>query len=230
MFDQRAGNMEYFGHYQAGDPMGGELIPIFSYVYNEYIGAYCAAYPECSRPEVLYWARCFGKSLVQGVVPAGGWYLSDTKGLHPVTTEFYRKVVRAGAQECWKYIMFGEMLKPPPIDVPTIDYSYQRLLDLIELPVPHPDIRHVVRDRAVEQGTFRSRDGAIGHILVNVTQEPVELDLELAAYGSASGGFDIDSTVDGKRSRLASATRLPRTQKVRMEPLSVTVLEVTPRG
>ncbi len=39
MFDQRAGNMEYFGHWQAGDPMGGETIPLFSYVYSQYIGA-----------------------------------------------------------------------------------------------------------------------------------------------------------------------------------------------
>jgi hypothetical protein len=167
---------------------------------------------------------------VQGVVPTGGWYLSDTKDLNPVTMEFFGKVARAGARECWKYVMFGEMLKPPRIEVPVIEFSYQRLLDLIQLPVAHPEIRHAVRDRAVEQGAFRSSDGAIGHIFVNVSREPQEFEVGLEGYGSAASAFDFDVVADGKRSRVASAIRLPRRHKVRMEPLSVTLLEVTPRG
>ena len=97
MYDQRAGNMEYFGHYSRGMPMGGETIPLFNYVYGEYIGAYCAAMPECNRPEVLYWTRCLGKAVTQGAAPTGGCYFPEPKELNPVTIALYKKVVRAAA-------------------------------------------------------------------------------------------------------------------------------------
>lgn len=234
LFDQRAGNMEYFGHYYPGDPMGGETIPIFNYVYGGYIGAYCAAYPECSRPEVLYWARCFGKSLAQGVVPTGGWYLSDTQGLNPVTTAFFRKVARAAAQECWKYIMFGEMLKPPKITVPKIDFAYVRMLDLTGfggtvLKKSH-EKRHVVKDYVVQHGSFRAPDGTVGHIFVNVSQDVREFDVALPSYDGMAKPCNIDSVRDGQRSMLRRAVKLPVTEHIRMEPLSVLVLEVGAKG
>ncbi len=232
LFDQRAGNMEYFGHYAAGEPMGGETIPLFSYVYSGYIGAYCAAYPECSRPEVLYWARCFGKSLVQGVIPTGGWYLADTPGLNPVTTAFWKKVARAAAQEGWKYLMFGEMLKPPSIEVPQIDFSYVRLLDLIgftsDFPQKHPERRHVVRDYAVQHGSFRARDGSIGHFFVNVSPEPQEFDAPLLPPDGEAQTYDVDAVTDGQRRPLRRSVQLPVIEHVRLEPLSVLLLEVKP--
>lgn len=94
MYDHRGGNMEYWGgdHYKRGDPMDGEVIPLFGYVYHEYIGAYSAAMPECNRPEVLYWTRCLGKSLVQGVVPNGGKYFPEPTELNPITFGFYKKL------------------------------------------------------------------------------------------------------------------------------------------
>jgi hypothetical protein len=232
LFDQRAGNMEYFGHYSAAQPCGGEIIPLFSYIYGEYIGAYCAAYPECSRPEVRYWARCFGKSLAQGVIPSGGWYLADTPGLNPVVTAFWKKVARAAAREGWKYIMFGEMLKPPAIAVPRIDFSYVRLLDLVRVTpeqLTHPERRHVVRDWAVQHGSFRAPDGEIGHIFVNVSEEAQEFEVDLPAYGEA-GSWEVEAVVDGERRLVRCGVTLPARERVRLEPLSVLLLEVRRSG
>lgn len=230
LYDQRAGNMEYFGRMGPGMPMGGELIPIFSYVYGGYVGAYCAAFPECSRPEVLYWARCFGKSLVQGVIPTGGWYLQDGAALNPVTMTFFKKIARAAAQECWKYILFGEMLRPPRIDVPKIDFSYVRLLDLIgftsDFPKKHPERRHVIQDYAVQHGSFRAMDGTIGHIFVNVSQEVREFDVTLTPHGETGDAYDIDSVTDGQRKAIGRQVQLPATERLRIEPLSLLLIEV----
>ena len=227
MFDHRAGNMEYFGHRYDSDPMNGETIPLFQYVYGGYIGAYLAAYPECNRPEVLYWTRSLGKALAQGVVPAGGRYFPEPAQSNPVTLAFYKKVVRAAAQECWRYIMFGEMLRPPEIGVPQIEASYLRLsgecLDHLL-----PKNRHVVRDRAVEHSAWRAEDGTVGYIFVNVSQEAVAFDVRLASHGDDKGRYDGDVTVDGARRSLFRGLTLPRKRRVRMEPLSVTLIEVKP--
>ena len=225
LFDQRAGNMEFFGHYRRGDPMGGETIPLFSYVYNEYIGAYTAAYPECNRPEVLYWTRCFGKALTQSVVPTGGRYFPEPAEFNPITLGFYKKVARAAAQECWPYLMFGEMLRPPAIDVPSITAQYCNFTD--DCDHPDPLKRHEVADRAVQHAAWRGPDGSIGIVFVNISEEAVAFDVELPAYGMDGEAFDVDRITDGERERWLSSVALPRTEGIDMAPLSVVLVHVT---
>lgn len=240
-YDHRGGNMEYFGHRFDGDPMGGEIIPLFQYVYGGYVGAYTAAYPECNRPEVLYWTRCLGKSLAQGVVPSGGRYWPEPKQSNPVTLAFYKQVVRAAANDCWKYIMFGEMLRPPRIKAPTIEAAYLRFTgECLDHLLPHN--RHVVTDRAVQHGVWRAEDGTIGYIFVNVSQEPVAFDVELSAYGAKArdpkrdtsrlgtpSAYEIVQTVNGKRTRLSSPAKLPLKRRIELDGLSVMLVEIAPR-
>ena len=228
MYDQRAGNMEYFGHYSRGLPMGGETIPLFNYVYNEYIGSYYAAMPECNRPEVLYWTRGMGKALCQGVIPAGGRYFPDPPDHNPVTIAFYRKIVRATANECWPYLAFGEMLRPPAIDVPTIRAQYCKFVLSETEHYCDPTQRHEVQDRAVQQAAFRGRDGAIGCFFVNVSEDAVSFEVVVSAYGMEADRFDVDRISDGERQAWLNGAELPRRERIDMAPLSVTVVEIRP--
>ena len=229
LYDHRAGNMEYFGHYGRGRPMGGETIPLFNYVYNEYIGSYCAAYPECNRPEVLYWTRCLGKALAQGVIPTGGRYFPEPADHNPTTIGFYKKVVRATANECWPYLMFGEMLRPPEIEVPTITAQYCKFL-YSDDPMDHrmdPKQRHEVQDRSVQHAVFRGRDGAIGYIFANISEDSVSFEVVLSAYGMDAERFDIVRHTDGEKEGWHKGIGLPRHVSIEMAPLSVMVVEVS---
>ena len=229
LYDHRAGNMEYFGHYGRGCPMGGETIPLFNYVYNEYIGSYCAAYPECNRPEVLYWTRCLGKALAQGVIPTGGRYFPEPADHNPTTIGFYKKVVRATANECWPYLMFGEMLRPPEIEVPTTTAQYCKFL-YSDDPMDHrmdPKQRHEVQDRSVQHAVFRGRDGAIGYIFANISEDSVSFEVEVSAYGMEAERFDIVRHTDGEKEGWHKGIGLPRHVSIEMAPLSVMVVEVS---
>ncbi|MBU2496057.1 MAG: hypothetical protein KJ935_06150 [Candidatus Omnitrophica bacterium] len=228
MYDHRAGNMEYFGHYSRGMPMGGETIPLFNYVYNEYIGSYFAAYVESNRPEVLYWTRGLGKALTQGVVPTGGRYFKEPANHNPVTIGFYRKVVRAAARECWPYIMFGEMLRPPRIDVPVVTAQYCKFFYDGPVPCVDPQQRHEVQDYAVQHATFRGRDGRIGYIFVNISEESVTFEVELSGYKTPSKIFDVQRITDGAPESWLKSTSLPRREKLSMQPLSVVLVEIKP--
>ena len=208
--------------------MGGETIPLFNYVYNEYIGSYYAAMPECNRPEVLYWTRGLGKALCQGVVPAGGRYFPDPPDHNPVTIEFYRRIVRATANECWPYLMFGEMLRPPAIDVPTITAQYCKFVLSETDHYCDPTQRHEVRDHAVQHAAFRGRNGAIGLFFVNVSEDAVSFEVVMSAYGMAADRFDVERVSDGERQVWFSAVELPRRERIDMAPLSVTVVEIKP--
>jgi len=228
LFDQRAGNMEYFGHWHEADPMHGEPIPLFNYVYSGYIGAYLAAYPECNRPEVLYWTRSLGKALTQGCVPSSGRYFPVPKQSNPVTLAFYKKVVRSAVRDCWKYIMFGEMLHAPAIVVPRMEASYVRFTgeDLDHL-LPHN--RHVVTDDAVQHSAWRAADDTLAWIFVNISRKPVRFDVVLSDPSNSSTPRRITISRDSKRSVVTESARLPRKTRVSMAPLSVVVLEAHTR-
>jgi hypothetical protein len=182
--------------------------------------------PECNRPEVLYWTRCLGKALTQGVVPTGGWYFPEPAELNPTTIGFYRKVVRAAAQECWPYLMFGAMLRPPTIDVPRITASYCKFILDENSHYIAPQQRHEVEDWAVQHSAWRGRDGTIGYLFVNVSEEPVGFDVDLSAYGREAETFDVERVTDGVRQAWLRAVPLPRRERIEMEPLSVMLVEV----
>ena len=224
LYDQRAPNMEYFGHFAPGQPMGGETIPIFGYVYHEYIGGYTAAMPECNRPEVLYWTRCLGKALAEGIVPNGGAYFPEPKEFNPITLGFYKRVVRAAAKECWPYLMFGEMLRPPVIDVPRITAAYCKFSS--DGHSMDPTRRHEVEDAAVQHSAWRGRDGSIGYIFANVSEEAVEFDVALSAYQLTATRYRVERVSDGVSTVVHADTALPLTEHLCLKPLSVTLIVV----
>ncbi len=120
--------------------------------------------------------------------------------------------------------MFGKMLRPPKIDVPLITASYLKM----SADVDHmdPANRHVVRDYAVQHSAWRSRDGLIGYFFANVSQDPVEFDVELSSYSKGVGLYNVTSTTEGRHMTLLKRVRLPSKYRLSLEALSVTLVEV----
>ena len=223
LYDQRAGNMEYFGHYGAGLPCGGETIPLFGYVYNEYIGAYYAAMPECNRPEVLYWTRGIGKAICQGVLPAAGRYFPDPPEHNPVTLAFYERVARAAGRELYPYLMFGEMLRPPEVTSPQFTAEYYKFVLDERGHYVDPDQRHEVTDHAVQHAAYRGRDGSVCLLFVNVSDQPVEFPVTLLAYEFA-GSVNVQRITNSEPHDWLAAVPLPHTASLAMEPFSIDLL------
>ncbi len=223
--DQRAGNMEYFGHYWRGMPMGGETVPLFNLIYNEYIGSYYAAYPECNRPEVLYWTRGLGKAICQGVLPTAGRYFPDPPDHNAVTLAFFKRVIRATGRELYPYLMFGEMLRPPEISVPTITAQYCKFLYDAANFRHHmdPQQRHEVIDRAVQHAAYRGRDGSVCLLFVNVSDQTVEFPVELPAYDFARP-VDVQRITSSEAEEAVEPVTLPHAVRLTMEPFSITLL------
>jgi hypothetical protein len=122
--------------------------------------------------------------------------------------------------------MFGEMLRPPKIQVPRITASYLKWsADLDHL---DPDNRHVIQDYAVQHSAWRSRDGMIGYFFANVSQDPVEFGVHLSSYSKKVGPYDVDMVSEGRRATLMKRVQLPAEQRIRLESLSVALIEVKP--
>ena len=205
--------------------MGGETITLFNHIYNEYIGSYYAAMPECNRPEVLYWTRGIGKAICQGVLPAAGRYFPDPPDHNPITLGFFERVVRATGTDLYPYLMFGQMLRPPQIECPTITAQYCKFLYDAENYKHHmdPQQRHEVTDRAVQHAAYRGRDGSICLLFVNVSEEPVDFPVELPAY-DLTGPVNVQRITNSEAEDWLAGITLPHPAALQMEPLSITLL------
>lgn len=226
-YDNRNSVIEYFGHLEKDLPMGIETIPLFNFIYHEYIGSYTAFAPEFSLSEDLdlYWTRCLGKSLAEGVVPNGGLFVPDSKKLNRIVADFYKKVVRASTNECWKYLMFGEMLKPPEINVPIITIPYSRLIP----PGVVEDKIRKLKDKAIQYGVWKARDGSIAYFFINTSKEKVKFRVDLSGY-CGNSCYDIDFILNGNRQKYKKDFLVSKQAEhdIETEPLSVIVVEIYP--
>lgn len=170
MFDERSGNMEYFGHFYPGLPWGARTIPMFSYVYGQYITAYCAAYPECNRPETIYWTRCIGKSLCHKVIPTTGKYFPKPDEINPEIIKFYEKIARI-TKKFWNYIVFGRLIRPPDIDAPQIIAEYGKMILTERFHFLESRKKRKVRDYVIQHSAFESEDGSIAYFFINISKK-----------------------------------------------------------
>ncbi|MCL5770929.1 MAG: DUF6259 domain-containing protein [Actinobacteria bacterium] len=225
IYDNRNSIFEYFSHLEKGLPMNIELIPIFNFVYHEYIGSYTSFAPEFSLPEDLdlYWTRCLGKSLAQGVIPTGGLFVPESKKLNKTVIEFYKKVIRASVNECWEYLMFGEMLKPPKINLPAITIVYSRLIP----PGVVENKRHELKDSPIQYSVWRARDGSIAYFFINISKEKLEFKVDLSSCCNKNC-YDIDFIIDGKRNNYKKNFIILNLSEhcLEIKPLSIIVVEI----
>ena len=123
--------------------------------------------------------------------------------------------------------MFGEMLRAPEIDVPTITAQYCKFNYIADKDnMEHrmdPQQRHEVQDRAVQHGAFRGRDGTIATFFVNVSESSVSFEVDLSAYGAQGETFDVERITGGRHEDWLVDVSLPRRERIHMEPLSITV-------
>ena len=196
LFDQRAGNMEYFGHWMPGMPAGANLIPLFNYVYNPCVGSYLAAYPECALPETTYWIRSTAKSVCQGVIPASGFYYGKADTINQTCLDYFIKAARISATLLWKYIMYGELLREPVTDAGKTRMPYFTL----NIPISN-ELRYdrnldfqFVSDNTVETAAF-SYGGKTACVFMNISQETVRC---CASIGVLKNGTVLRRFADGE--------------------------------
>ena len=182
LFDQRAGNQEYFGHWAIGAPAGAKLIPLYNYVYNPVVGSYLAAYPECALPETTYWLRSTAMSVCQGVIPASGMYYGNTSTVNSICLAYFEKAARLAVNHLWDYIMYGEMLRAPITNAPTIKIPYFTFNDPNNNEIIYRNNYdyQFVYDKAVQTGAFALDDGREVYMLFNITNEALSIEATVA--------------------------------------------------
>jgi len=121
--------------------------------------------------------------------------------------------------------MFGEMLRPPDISVPSITAHYCKFIyDAANfVHGMDPQQRHEVTDRAVQHAAYRGHDGSVCLLFVNVSDQAVDFPVTLPAYDFA-GPVSVQRLTNNEPAETLTGVALPHTVELTMEPFSITLL------
>lgn len=196
-----------------------EFIPFFSHVYHEYITAFAEPIPmnhDYPEPFIGQMRRSIARAFISGEIISGS--ADEKENLRPEVISLYNTTVRASTGYCNDYLLKGEPLRPPEIDVPDepVDwffYSQQKA-------------GRTFNETSILHSSSKADNGDIGHVFVNWIDEDVEFDVTLPQY-DLEGEYTIFITRNGEREVLFKRTTLPVNVTMNTTSGDVILIEIT---
>jgi len=220
---------ELFGHYtRLIDRYGSRLetIPLFTTVYHEYVIAFGHenVFLNPDREMVPYYRRALARSFILGKVQSGGQFFRKG-GLAPELVDFYRKTSLAESTYAKKFVICGNMIKPPQINVPTVKIEYLEFSQNY-VSFDHNRPSKTLTETSILCSAWRSMDNSIGYMFTNISNNPVEFEWEISSHDLNLGDYFVYSVRDGVYSIISEKTPLPRVEKTRIKPNEVLLVAV----
>lgn len=206
---------------------GSVGIPLFSYLYHEYAigfgGDSAVLHPSNNRRMV----RAHAVNLVTGRTPGGSVWSSQQNmfNAHPDQITMLRNHCRLLKTSAREFLMLGKMLHPYELDVPTLTFRWT-------VGAGETAKTETTEDPAILTSSWQSPSGKIGHLFVNISEEPQPLTVPLDTR-NAPGWPKCDVSVCSSEEASVfrpfwNHTTLPRKFSRELQPLEVLFLEVRP--
>ena len=204
---------------------GAVGIPLFSYLYHEYAIGYGGDSAGLSAHNSRHNVRAHAMNLVTGRTPGGSIWSSHQNmfDAHPDQIAILRNHSRLLKTRAREFLMLGKMLHPYELDVPklTLEWASRARGD---------SAKQTTEDPAVLTSSWQSPTGKVGHLFVNIAEEPQPLVVSVDtrnAPGWARCDVDLYSSREGDAfGPLWQDTELPRQLSRQLEPLEVLFLEI----
>jgi len=203
-------------------------IPLFSYLYHEFAAGYGGDSAGLSKDNSRWNVRCHALNLVAGRTPGGSIWSSHRNmfDAHPDQIAMIRNHCRLLKTPAKDFLMLGTMLHPYELAVPQVP---------IGVPVQRGDqwVREDVPTPAVLASSWRSPDGRIGHLFVNIaeTRQPLQVSLDTRnTHADESYDAWIYRSTEGETFRpLWQSQHVPKDFAADLEPLEVVFVELHSR-
>ncbi len=206
---------------------GAVGIPLFSYLYHEYAIGYGGDSAGLSAHNSRHNVRAHAMNLVAGRTPGGSVWSSHQNmfDAHPDQIAILRNHSRLLKTRAREFLMLGRMLHPYELEVPKITFQWSTRAG--------EDIRkQTTEDPAVLTSSWQSPAGKVGHLFVNISEEPLPLVVSVNtrnAPGWARCDVEVFNSREGDAFHpLWQNTALPRDFSRQIEPLEVVFLEIRP--
>ncbi len=220
---------ELFGHYTRLINKYGsnlETIPLFTFVYHEYIMAFGHenVFLNPDREMISYYRRALARSFILGKVQSGGQFFKKG-GLVPELVDFFGKTSLAESTYVKKFVICGNMIRPPRITVPTVRINY---LDFNKNYVgfDHNNPSKTLTESSILSSAWKSSNNSIGYIFTNISDKPVVFNWEISPHDLNLHSYFVYSVRDGAYSVIFEKTSLPRIEKMRIEPNEILLVAI----
>lgn len=198
-----------------------EVVPLFSYVYHEYIiplGQYNLWLSHLEDPE--YHLLALARVLNWGNLPSYNFreYLTSST-LDRRSWEFMKSIVLARKTYAKKYLVLGKKLKNLEIDSP-----------LIHVPLNLGDVSTQLMVPALQHSAWEAEDGSVGLILTNINVDPIAVTFDIIpeTIGLARNeNYTITKINGGTSSIVNESTQLPNTISLTVQPQEVVLIKIT---
>ncbi|NOY82856.1 MAG: hypothetical protein GXP31_17805 [Kiritimatiellaeota bacterium] len=198
------------------DAFGAMKVPLFTYVYHEYlppygaVGPYLTAWKETST----YFTRGVALNLLWGRLPTvrigGNQQPLESAGLNQRLLGFLKRAVAASSTYAYDYVVRGRMLHPPMIQAPNISVKYWRWWT-------KPPSNAVFESPAVLAETWRAPSGSTAMIFVNISEQTATFAVRLP---------DPDLTVNLYRNGVRKQIAVEgRTVRMKMQAMEIAMIE-----
>lgn len=159
-------------------------VPLFTYVYHEYLPPYGAVGPHLTARKHIQtdFVRGVALNLLWGRIPTVR--IGDNKQpfestkLNQTLLGLLKRAVAASSTYAYDYVARGRMLHPPEIDVPTIAVEYWRWWG-------KPPASATFQSPAVLAEAWRAPSGSTAFIFVNLSHQRQLFDVRLPKPGLA---------------------------------------------
>jgi hypothetical protein len=206
---------------------GAVGIPLFSYLYHEYAIAYGGDSAGLSRANDRNLVRVHAVNLITGHTPGGSIWSAHQSMFeaHPDQITMLRnhcRLLKTRAQEC---LMLGRMLHPYELDVPDLGLT---------LPVRRGKqwTRQTLPTPAVLTSSWQSPAGRIGHLFVNIGEQPQPLAVSLNTRNlPPAQAYDVAvwrSSAGQTFQPLWQKASLPKPYQTELAPLEALFVELSP--
>ena len=205
---------------------GAVGIPLFCYLYHEYAIGYGGDSAGLSAHNSRHNVRAHAINLVTGRTPGGAIWSSQqsARDAHPDQITVLHNHCRLLKTRAGQFLMLGKMLHPLELDVPKITLHWGTGRG-------QGDKANVTEDPAVLTSSWQSPSGAVGHVLVNISEKPQAVSFPLDTR-NAPGWPSCDVSLYSSREAaglhpLWKQTELPRQFSRELQPLEVVFVEIS---
>ena len=195
-----------------------EFIPFFSFVYHQYITSFGEGIGLDKNYASSFYnqmARAIAKMFATGeIIKVGG---TPIYTLDMDLFELFKRTATA-TNYAKEYVIYGEPLIPPEIDVPIIKIDWNNAING-EFGTP-------LYEPAVFNSAWLSNDGAKGFVFINWYTSTIEFEVEIHDENFLDGYHSIIMLRNGDREVIRSNITLPIIINLSMEQNDLFILEI----
>jgi hypothetical protein len=165
-----------------------QFVPVFPFVYHEYIRAYRGTFPPLESPFVRYGLIADARSLMAGEIPSWSTWNALPDKVSSSRLDSARRHAAAFTDWASAFVRDGRMLRPLSFEVPSVQVLAPESDTLTAYRFDLPAVLH---------SAWQSPDGSIGYLFENISTSRQSLELAIPRPESGGSSFVVKVVREG---------------------------------